>query len=262
MKKALLIAAVLPFLALAPAHAAGDAKHPKDVEFSFEGPFGTFDRAALQRGFQVYKEVCAACHSLKLVAFHDLSAKGGPEFSEAQVKALAAAVQVPAEPNDQGLTHNESGERLKRPGIPADKFPSPYENDKAARFANAGSLPPDLSLMTKARLGGPQYVYSVLTGFEKAPAGFHTVEGKYYNAYFPGHNIAMAPPLNDGAVTFSDGTKGSVDQQAHDVATFLSWAAEPKMEERKRMGFGVLAFLIGLSVLLFLSYRKIWHDQH
>ncbi len=263
MKKALLIAAVLPFLACASAQAAEDHLPPKEVEFSFEGPFGTYDRGALQRGFQVYKEVCAACHGLSLVSFHDLGAPGGPGFSEAQVKALAAAVQVPAEPNDQGLTHNDSGERLKRPGIPADKFPSPYENENAARFANAGALPPDLSLITKAREHGSHYVYSILTGFgHKPPAGFHLVEGKHYNPYFPGGNLAMPPPLNDGAVTYSDGTKASVDQQAHDVVTFLAWAAEPKMEERKRLGFGVIIFLIGLAGLLYLSYRRVWHDAH
>jgi len=251
-----------------------DPLPPTKVSWSFEGPFGTYDRAALQRGFQVYKEVCSACHSLNRVAFHDLSSgPGGPGaeegngggigFSDAQVKAIAAAYKIPADPNDKGELFDSSGERLTRPGIVADHFPAPFANEEAARAANNGALPPDLSLIVKAREGGARYVYSILTGFgQKPPAGFKVMANKYYNPYFAGWNISMPPPLSEGAVTFSDGTTATVDQEAHDVVTFLSWAAEPKMEERKRLGFGVMAFMLLLSGLLFLSYRRVWKDQH
>jgi ubiquinol-cytochrome c reductase cytochrome c1 subunit len=239
------------------------AHHAKDVTFSFDGPFGTFDRASLQRGFQVYKEVCSVCHSLKLVSFHTLHDAGGPEFSEAQMKAIAAGFQVPADPDEQGRTYDDSGQRMKRAGIPADYFPSPYENEKAGRAANNGSLPPDLSVMAKAREGGPRYIYSLLTGYgERPPANLPMTENMHYNPYFPGHQIAMIPPLTQGVVTYSDGTQATVDQMARDVTTFLMWTAEPKMEERKRMGFGVIAFLLALSTLLYLTYRKVWHGKH
>ncbi|MBN9532644.1 MAG: cytochrome c1 [Alphaproteobacteria bacterium] len=248
----------------APSFAAGtDARPVKDVAFSFEGPFGTYDRAALQRGFQVYKEVCSACHSLNRVSFHALADEGGPGFTEAQAKAIAASYKIPAEPNDQGQTVDENGERLTRPGILADHFPPPFPNENAARAANGGALPPDLSLVAKSFHHGPQFIYSILTGFhEKPPAGFKVQDGKYYNPYFPGGNISMPPPLSEDSVTYSDGTKATIEQEAHDVTTFLAWAAEPKMEQRKRMGFGVMAFLIVLSGLLFLSYRKVWADAH
>jgi cytochrome c1 len=237
--------------------------HPKDGKFDFEGPFGTYDRAALQRGFQVYKEVCAACHGLNHVAFHNLDEEGGPGFTEAQAKAIAAGYRIPAEPNDKGELFDDKGTRLTRPGILADKFPSPYPNEEAARANNSGSLPPDLSMVVKARAGGADYVYSILTGFhEKTPAGFTVTDGKYFNPYFEGWNIAMPPPLVDDAVTYSDGTKATIAQEAHDVATFLAWASDPKMEERKRMGFGVLIFLVALSGVLFAAYRKVWADQH
>jgi cytochrome c1 len=237
--------------------------HPKNGEFAFEGPFGTYDRAALQRGFQVYKEVCAACHGLNHVAFHNLNEEGGPGFTEAQAKAIAAGYKIPADPNDKGELFDDKGTRLTRPGILADKFPSPYPNEEAARANNSGSLPPDLSMVVKARAGGADYVYSILTGFhEKTPAGFKVTEGKYFNPYFEGWNIAMPPPLVDNAVTYSDGTKATIAQEAHDVATFLAWASDPKMEERKRMGFGVLIFLVALSGVLFAAYRKVWADQH
>ena len=237
--------------------------HPKHAEFEFEGPFGTYDRGALQRGFQVYKEVCAACHGLEHLAFRNLAQPGGPEFSEAQARALAAAVKVPAEPNDKGETTDEKGVPLTRPAVLSDKFPSPYPNENAARANNSGALPPELSLIVKAREGGPQYIYSLLTGFhEKAPAGFKVADGKYFNPYYEGWNIAMPPPLANKGVTYSDGTPATIEQQAHDVVTFLSWAAEPKMEERKRMGFAVLIFLATLASLLFAAYRKLWKHAH
>ncbi len=238
---------------------------PKSEHWSFEGPFGLYDRAALQRGFQVYKEVCSACHSLNLVAFHDLSDGDGGSgfFSPAQVKAIAASYKVPAEPNDKGETTDEKGNPLTRPGITADHFPPPFANENAARTANGGALPPDLSLIVKAREGGPQYVFSIVTGDgSPVPHGFKVTEGKYYDPYFAGRNISMPPPLREDSVTYSDGTPATLDQEAHDVVTFLTWASEPKMEERKRLGFGVMAFMVLLSALLFLSYRRVWKDAH
>ena len=236
---------------------------PKDVSWSFENPFGTYDQAALQRGFQVYKEVCSACHDLSHVAFHALGDEGGPNFTQAQVKAIAAAYKVPAGPNDKGETVDASGNPLTRAGIPADYFPPPFANEEVARMANNGALPPDLSLIVKAREGGPPYVYSIATGFgQKPPAWFHVMVNKYYNPYFEGWNISMAPPLTDGQVTFSDGSPNKVADEAHDVVTFLSWASDPTMDQRKRLGFGVMAFMLLLSGLLYLSYRKVWHGQH
>ncbi len=236
---------------------------PKAVSFSFEGPFGTYDRGALQRGYQVYKEVCAACHAANHLAFHNLAEPGGPEFSEAEARALAAAAKVPAEPNDKGETTDENGTPLMRSATLADHFPSPFPNENAARANNGGTLPPDLSMIVKAREGGPQYVYSILTGFhEKPPADFKVMDGKYFNPYFEGWNITMPPPLAANSVTYSDGTKATIDQEAHDVVTFLAWASEPKMEERKQIGFGVMVFLILLAGLLFAAYRKVWKDIH
>ncbi|HEX3431126.1 MAG TPA: cytochrome c1 [Rhizomicrobium sp.] len=236
---------------------------PKHVSFSFEGPFGTYDRGALQRGFQVYKEVCSACHSLNHVAFHNLSEPGGPGFTDAQAKAIAASYKLPAGPNDKGETADSSGNPLTRPGTIADHFPPPFPNEQAARTANGGALPPDLSLIVKARAGGPQYVYSIITGFhQKPPSWFKVLPNKYYNPYFDGWNISMPPPLANGSVTFADGTPNNLDQEAHDVVTFLSWASEPRMEERKRLGLGVLLFLIVFSGLLFLTYRRVWRDAH
>jgi ubiquinol-cytochrome c reductase cytochrome b/c1 subunit len=235
----------------------------KDVHWSFEGPLGTYDRGALQRGFQVYKEVCSACHSLNLVGFHDLAAPGGPGFSEAQAKAIAAGYKIIAGPNDKGETSDANGNPLTRPGILADHFPPPFPNEEAARASNGGALPPDLSLIEKARGGGAAYVYSIVTGFDqKPPPGFKVQQGKYYNPYFAGRNISMPPPLTNDSVTYADGTKASVDQEAHDVATFLAWASEPKLEERHRTGLEVMAFLMLLAGLLFLTYRKVWKDEH
>jgi ubiquinol-cytochrome c reductase cytochrome b/c1 subunit len=237
--------------------------HPKDVEFSFQGPFGTYDRGALQRGFQVYKEVCAACHAVNHLSFHNLDEPGGPEFSEAQAKALAAAAKIPAEPNDKGETTDDKGQPLMRSATLADHLPAPFPNENAARANNSGALPPDLSMIVKARENGARYVYSILTGFGgHPPADFKLPEGKYYNPYFEGWAISMPPPLKDGTVTYSDGTKATVEQEAHDVVTFLAWASEPKMEERKRFGFGVMIFLLVLAGLLFGAYRKVWRDAH
>jgi ubiquinol-cytochrome c reductase cytochrome b/c1 subunit len=235
----------------------------KDVTFSFDGPFGTYDRAALQRGFQVYKEVCGACHALNHIAFHNLDEAGGPGFSEAQAKGIAAGYKVPADPNDKGEITDDKGNRLTRPGILADYFPAPFPNEEAARANNSGALPPDLSMVVSAREGGSRYVYSILTGFHQTPPkGFKVTENKYYNPYFEGWNISMPPPLQDKSVTYSDGTKATVEQEAHDVVTFLTWASDPKMEDRKRMGLGVLIFLVVFAGVLFAAYRKVWADAH
>jgi ubiquinol-cytochrome c reductase cytochrome c1 subunit len=254
-------------MAVSPAVFAADnsteALAPKGEHWSSEGPFGHYDRGELQRGFQVYKEVCSACHMFSHVAFHTLSEPGGPGFTDAQMKALAAAYKVPAGPNDKGETVDASGNPLMRAATPADYFPPPFANEQAARTANGGALPPDLSMIVKARAGGAQYVYSIITGFHQTPPSwFHVLKDKYYNPYFDGWNISMPPPLSENQVTYADGTKATVPQMAHDVVAFLSWASDPKMEERKSLGFEVLAFLIVLSGLLFLSYRKVWKDMH
>ena len=250
---------------------------PKHVEYSFEGPFGKFDQAQLQRGYKVYREVCSACHSMNLMAFRNLGQKGGP-FYDARyknpndnpyVKAIAAEYQV----ND---VDTETGDTVQRPGTPADKFPAPFANEYAARASNGGALPPDLSVIIKARHHGPQYVYSILTGYRQPPAGLKVGPGQHYNAYFPGdltpfwsgsHDkvppggfIAMNPPLADGTVTFDDGTPSTRSQQAKDVVTFLSWASEPKMEERKAFGLGAMIYLLIFAGLLYVSYRKIWKN--
>lgn len=235
-----------------PALAAGGGVAPPATKWSFDGPFGTFDRAELQRGYQVYKEVCAACHAMKYVAFRNLRDIG---FSEAEVKALAATFEATDGPND-------SGEMFKRPALPSDKFPSPFPNEKAARAANGGAYPLDLSLVAKARAHGPDYLKALLTGYKEPPAGFALGEGLYYNEYFPGNQIAMPQPLNEDQVTYADGTKATVTQMAHDVSAFMMWAAEPKLEDRKRMGFKVMIFLIVLTGLFFAAKKRIWRDLH
>ncbi len=239
------------------------ALEPKHERWSFDGPFGVYDRASLQRGFQVYKQICSNCHSLSRVAIRTLGDAGGPGFSEAEVKAIAAGYKVPAEPDEQGKTVDANGQPLTRAAVPADYFPPPFPNEKATRAAMNGALPPDLSLIVKAREGHADYVYSILTGFgQKPPANEKIAPGLNYDPYFPRHQIAMPPPLSNGSVMYADGTPATVEQQAHDVVTFLAWAAEPKMEERKRTGFNVMLFLIGFSALLYFSYRRVWHGHH
>jgi ubiquinol-cytochrome c reductase cytochrome c1 subunit len=221
-------------------------------EWSFQGLFGTYDRAALQRGLQVYKEVCAACHSLSLVRYRNLEAIG---FSEDEVKAIAAEATIMDGPDDDG-------EMFERPGRPSDAFVPPFPNDNAAKAANGGALPPELSLMTKARVGGPDYTYAILTGYHDAPADVELQPGLNYNAYFPGHQIAMPAPLAEDGVEYADGTPATVDQMAHDVTTFLAWAAEPELETRKQTGVKVLLFLIVFTGLLYATKRKVWAKVH
>ncbi len=233
------------------AKAAGDAPAIEAQDWSFNGVFGTFDRASVQRGFQVYKEVCAACHSMKYLSYRNLGEPGGPEFPEAQVKAIAAEAEVQDGPN-------EDGDMFDRPGRLSDRFVSPFPNDNAARSANGGALPPDLSVMAKARANGPDYLYALMTGYKDEPAGMELAEGMSYNAAFPGHQIAMASPLSEDAVEYSDGTAASVPQMSRDVAQFLMWAAEPKLEERKRIGFQVMIYLFILAGLLYFTTKKLW----
>ena len=229
--------------------------HPKELALASDGPFGTWDLQQLQRGYQVYKEVCAACHSLKYVAFRDLAQLG---YTEAEVKAAAAEWTVP------GVDPN-TGESNTRPGTPTDYFPSPFANDIAARAANNNAVPPDLSLMTKARHDGSAYVYSLLTGYREQPAELverfpdaKTGTGLYYNPYFANLNLAMAPPLNEGQVTFADGTPATVDQMAKDVAAFLTWTAEPTLVKRTQTGWAVLGFLLFATVLAYMAKQQVW----
>jgi ubiquinol-cytochrome c reductase cytochrome c1 subunit len=232
------------------AFAASEAEHPKKVDWSFDGVFGTVDRQAAQRGFQVYKEVCASCHALKRNSYRDLAALG---FSEAEVKAIAAEATIKDGPND-------AGEMFDRPGRISDKFAAPFANDNAARASNNGALPPDLSLIIKSRHEGPDYVYSLLTGYETPPADVKMGEGMNYNPYFPGHQIAMPAPLSDGRITYQDGTVASLDQMAKDVVNFLQWAAEPEMEQRKHMGIKVFAYLFVFTGLFYLAKKRIWKN--
>ena len=232
--------------------AQAEAPPPPHQAWSFEGPFGTYDPAALQRGFQVYKEVCSACHPVKHLAFRDLTQLG---YSEDEVKGIAGQYQVTDGPNDQG-------QMFQRPARPSDPIPGPFPNDEAARVANNGALPPDLSLITKARDGGADYVYAILNGFTKPPADEKVPEGMYYNEYFAGHHIKMPPPLSPDQVKFADGTQATVPQMAHDVATFLSWAAEPNLNERHSMGFKVILFLIIATLVFYAAKRKIWSRIH
>ena len=248
---ALLTAALIGSAASGTALAA-EAPTPPELHWSFQGIFGTYDRAALARGFQVYKEICSVCHSMNLMHYRNLQDIG---FSADQVKEIAASVQVTDGPND-------AGDMFERPGRPSDTFKPPFANENAARAANNGALPPDLSLIVKARKGGPDYVHGILTGFVDAPAGVKVAQGMYYNEYFPGHQIAMPPPLSDGAVTYPDGTKATVDQMSSDVSNFLAWASEPKLEERHFMGVKSVLFLIVLTVLLYGAKRKIWAAVH
>jgi ubiquinol-cytochrome c reductase cytochrome c1 subunit len=248
--RAILAAVALGFAA--PAFAAGDVATPPAQKWSFNGPFGTYDRAELQRGYQVYKEVCAACHAMKYVAFRNLTDLG---FTAAEVKALAATFETTDGPND-------AGEMFKRPGLPQDKFPSPFANEKAARASNGGAYPPDLSLIAKAREHGPDYLVALLSGYKAPPAGVTLGEGLHYNEYFPGHQIAMPQPLNADQVTYADGTKATVEQMSRDVSAFLMWAAEPKLEDRKRMGFKVMFFLVVLTGLFFFAKKRIWSKLH
>ncbi len=248
MKKkllALIAATLLPQVAVC----AGGQERPKQVAWPFDGATGVFDRPAAQRGYQVYKEVCSACHSMRGLHYRNLAGIG---FNEAEIKAIAADAKVQDGSND-------AGEMFERSGRPSDKFAAPYPNNNAARAANNGALPPDLTLIVKARPDGANYVYSLLTGFgHSVPEGHLVPEGQYYNPYFAGGNIAMAPPLSEGAVTYQDGTVASVDQMARDVTSFLHWASQPEMEQRKSLGLKVLIFLAVMTLFMLIAMKRIW----
>ncbi|MDD3837957.1 MAG: cytochrome c1 [Phenylobacterium sp.] len=277
LRKVIALAALGLAISAGPALAAGGAEAPKHVEFSFEGPFGQFDQAQLQRGYKVYREVCAACHGMNLVSFRNLGQKHGPFYDpkypnpndNPYVRAIAAEYQI----ND---IDSETGDVIQRAASSADRFPDPYPNEPAARAGNGGALPPDLSVIIKARHHGPQYVYSILTGYENPPAGLNVTPGQYYNPYMLGdltafwtgdhHSvpvggfIAMPPPLQPDGVTFDDGTRATVEQQAKDVVAFLAWASEPKMIERKQFGLAAMIYLVLLAGLVYASYRRIWRN--
>ncbi len=266
---ALVLAAAVAGMAI-PARAQ-EAEAPPLQQWSFAGPFGQYDPEQLQRGFKIYREVCSTCHSLKLLSFRNLSDPGGPGFTAAQAAAIAATFQVTDGPNDQG-------QMFQRPGKISDYFPPPFANDQTARAALGGGLPPDMSTLAKARgydrgfpwfifdaftqyqEGGPDYIHAILNGYADPPKDFALPPGTHYNKYFPGHAIAMPKPINDGQVKFTDGTPETVDQYGRDVAAFLMWASEPKLDERKRLGFQVMIYLIVLSGLLYFTKKKIWHE--
>ncbi len=236
------------FTSLTGAMAAGDSVDLRQQNWSFNGVFGKYDRASAQRGFQVYREVCSACHGLKYVAFRNLTEIG---FPENMAKAIAAEYTVEDGPDD-------FGDMFERPGKLSDYLPSPFANENAARASNGGALPPDLSLITKARPHGPDYLYSILTGYKDAPAGFELASGMSYNTYFKGQAIAMPVPLFDEQVEYMDGTQASVEQMSQDLVMFLQWTAEPKLEERHEAGFKVMTFLILLTGLTYLVNKRVW----
>ena len=220
-------------------------------EWSFKGFFGKFDRASLQRGYQVYTEVCASCHSIKYLSYRNLSEPGGPEFSEGQAKAIAAQFEVSDGPNSDG-------DMFTRPAKLSDKFVMPYQNEQEAKASNGGAYPPDFSVLVKARSGGANYIYSVLLGYEDPPSDITLDDGVYYNRYMYGNKIKMPKPLSNDSVTYSDGTSATEEQMAKDVVTFLTWAAEPHLEARYKLGFRAIVYLIILTVLVYFSMKKIW----
>ena len=227
--------------------AAGEKISYPQLNWTFSGILGTFDRASQQRGLQVYKEVCSGCHGMRLLAYRNLKSIG---YNDDEIKAFAAENSV--------NTINDDGEVVERPARPSDKFVSPYPNDKAARAANGGAYPPDLSLIVKARPDGANYVHALLTGYVDAPAEKKVPDGMYYNKYYSGNLIGMPQPLYDDGVEYADGTKATPDQMAKDVTAFLAWASEPEMEERKRLGISVILFLLLLTALSYFAMKQIW----
>lgn len=272
---AALTAGFVSFAAAADEGGGHDTPQPPRQKWSFAGSFGKYDRAQLQRGFKVYREVCQNCHGMTLLSFRNLAEAGGPGFSAAQAAAVAAEYKIKDGPND-------AGDMFERPGRPADRFPSPFPNENAARAANGGAYPPDMSVIAKARTyergfpwfvfdalpftqyqeHGPDYIHALMTGYAQAPAGMTMPAGMNYNKFFPGHMIGMPPPLQEGQVTYDDGTKGTIDQYGKDVSAFLAWAAEPHMEARKRIGLQVMLFLILFAGLVYFTKKKVWSSVH
>lgn len=280
----LLILAAFCCSLAAPALAASEARHPHPQAWSFAKPLGTFDQASVQRGYQVYEEVCSACHSLSALSYRNLGDKGGPfaayraknhETSAEEVRIGPSAhggkfispndnpaVKAIAAKFDVSEIDGTTGDIVQRPARPADRFASPFVNEAAARAANGGAYPPDLSVITRARHGGADYIYALLTGYGEAPPpGVEEVPGKHYNPYFRGGWVAMAPQLTPDRVSFTDGSPSTPDQMARDVASFLEWAGDPKAELRKKMGVAVLGYLLALTLLLFFAYRQIWRGE-
>jgi cytochrome c1 len=272
MKRAVLAATLAGVLVgvAAPALAQEHQTPPPRVSWSFAGPFGKYNEAQLQRGFKIYREVCSSCHSLNLLSVRNLAEPGGPGFSEPQVATIAAEYKI--------KDVDDSGQPTERAGRPADHFPAPFANEQQAKAANGGTAPPDMSTLAKARTysrgfpwfvldvftqyqeEGPDYIAALLKGYKEAPKGFNLPQGGHYNEYFPGHTIAMPPPLQDGQVKYDDGSPENLEQYSKDVAAFLQWAAEPHMMARKRIGFQVIIFLIVLSGLLYFTKKKVWHQ--
>jgi ubiquinol-cytochrome c reductase cytochrome c1 subunit len=225
----------------------------KKTDWTFDGIFGTFDRASLQRGYQVYNEVCSGCHSIQHLSYRNLSEAGGPEFTIEEAKAIASQFEIEDGPNSDG-------EMFMRPARLSDKFVKPYPNIESSTAANGGAYPPDMSVLAKARSGGANYIYSLLLGYDESPEGVELDDGVYYNAYMPGNKIKMSSPLSDGIVEYSDGTKVTMEQVAKDVTTFLVWASEPHLESQHKMGFKVIIYLIILFILVYMSKQKVWSN--
>ena len=251
MRTALVLAGLV-LAGTAPAHAADHGEKLPKFQWTFNGPFGTYDRAQLQRGYQVYSEVCASCHSMKELYYRNLGEIG---LTAEQVKQVAASVEVPG-----GL--DDEGKQIERAGLPSDHFKSPYPNEKAARAANGGALPPDQSVIIKAREGGSDYVRALLNGYRDPPEGVKVGDGLYYNIWFPGKQLAMPQPLRDGQVTYADKSPASIEQMSTDVTAFLAWAAEPEMERRKQMGLKWVSIFVALTGLTYMVKKKIWKDVH
>ena len=245
----LLLITFLTFISVSTA--AENSKKLLNPGWSFKGYFGKFDRASLQRGYQVYTEVCAACHSMKYLNYRNLAENGGPEFSVEQAKIIASQFEVEDGPNSYG-------DMFTRPARLSDKFVSPYPNDEAAKAANGGAYPPDMSVLVKARKGGANYIYSLLLGYEDPPPSVSLDDGVYYNAYMSGNKIKMANPLSENIVQYIDGTASTEEQMAKDVVTFLAWAAEPHLESRHKMGFKAILYLFVITILVYFSMKKIW----
>jgi cytochrome c1 len=273
MKRTILALALAATVASVALPALGEEQEvPPRLKWSFAGPFGRYDEAQLQRGFKIYKEVCSACHSIQMLAFRNLADKGGPGFSEAQVAAVAAEYKI--------KDLDDKGEPTERAGRPADTFPPPFANELAAKAANGGTAPPDMSTLAKARTyqrgfpwfvfdlftqyqeQGPDYIAALLKGYENPPKGFQLPSGGNFNRYFPGHNIAMPPPLQAGQVSFDDGAPQTMDQYSKDISAFLMWVAEPHLVQRKRIGFQVMIFLIVLAGLMYFTKKKVWSAVH
>ena len=270
MKRFIATLAALAAFAAPALAAEGETHAPEEYTWSWEGPFGTFDDRQLQRGFQVYQEVCASCHSMDLLSFRNLGQPGGP-FEFLPDPAHEGELISYANPNDNPVVMSiasgyiyteidlETGEEMERAGIPADRFPNPYANTAQAAASNGGAVPPDFSVIAKARSGGPEYLRSLLLGYDyEVPEDITLLPGQYYNYYFPGGVLAMGPQLFDGAVSYVDGSPETAEQYATDVAAFLAWASDPHMEQRKSMGLGVMIFLLIFSILMWLAYRQVW----